>query len=220
MDSELPGRMQGEQQPDPILDEVAGMKERLSQMESLIQQAASLAVIEARRADEIQEGFAATVAALEAQLQQKENALDERGPGIGDQDESLTTQLRDLENRLREKEELLEIRDGELKDLRAKVEETASTAAAPPQRAQEIQDGFAATVAALKAQLDEKEALLGQKDAALKEMEESLNGLEEALVVQIRDLESRLEEMVQKSSSETAGEETKKKVSRRSRKQT
>ncbi len=218
MDSKLPGQMQGEQQPDPILDEVAGMKERLSQMESLIQQAASLAVMEARRADEIKKDFAAVEAALETQLQQKENALNKKGPGIGDQDKSLTTQIRDLENRLREKEELLEIRDAELRDLQAKVEEASAVVSAECRQAQEIQDSSEMSVAALRAQLEEKEALLSQKDAALKEMEESLNGLEEALVAQIRDLESQLEDMVRKSSSETAGEKTKKKISRRFRK--
>lgn len=216
MDSELPGRIQGEQQPDPIVDEVAGMKERLSQMGSLIQQAASLAVTEARRADEIMEDFAATVAALEAQLQQKEKALKENGPAIGDQDEHLTPQIRDLESRLREKEELLEVRDAELRDLRAKVEEASVVATAEDRPAQEIQDSSEMSVAALKAELEEKEALLGQKDAALKEMEESLNGLEESLVNQIRILENQLEEMVQKSGPETPEPAKKEKTSRKS----
>lgn len=202
MGSELPEQQQSERPPRPILDEVMGMKERLSRMESTIRQAASLAVVEARRVDEIKETFEATVAAYEAQLQGKETALNRESPVPGEQDQGLASQVRDLENLLRGKEELLVTRDAEIKDLRSKVEEAAALAAAEAGRAQEIERNFAAALAALKTQLGEKEESLSQKDIVMKDMEESLTGLEESLVNQIRILEGQLEEMVQKSGSE------------------
>lgn len=202
MGSELPEQQQSERQSRPILDEVMGMKERLSRMESIIQQAASLAVVEARRVDEIKETFEATVAAYEAQLQEKEDTPNRENAVPGEQDQGLASQVRDLENRLREKEELLVTQEAEIEDLRSKVEEAAALAAAEAGRAQEIERNFAATLATLKTHLGEKEELLSQKDIAMKDVEEGLTGLEESLVNQIRILEGQLEEMVQKSGSE------------------
>jgi hypothetical protein len=169
----------------------------------LIQQAAALALQQARRADEIQETFEATVAALEAQLREKESKANQEDSGLGKQDQGLATRIQDLENQLREKEGLLEIRNGELLDLRSKLEEAAALAAAEAKRVQEIEQNFEASVAALKTQLGEKDEMLVQRDIAFKDMEESLTGLEESLVNQIRILETQLEEMVHKSDSET-----------------
>ena len=197
MGSEFPQQAQGERRPHPILDEVTGMKERLWRMESFIQQAAALAVTQAQRADEIKQSFEATVAALEAQLRERWSALDKDGSSLEGQDQELTSRIRDLESQLREKEQQLEIRNAELDDLRAKLEETAALAMEPKQD-REIQEGFETAVAALKAQLREKEELLNQKDIALKDMEESLTGLEESLVNQVRVLEGQLGEMILK----------------------
>lgn len=186
MGSELPEQPQSERRPRPILDEVMGMKERLSRMESVIQQAASLAVVEARRVDEIKETFEATVAAYEAQLQGKETTPNRESTVPGEQDQGLVSQIRELENRVREKGELLEIREAELKDLRSKgkAEYLAATKAV---RLEEIKGNFEAAVAALVGQLREKDDKFHQKDSAFKELEESLTG-------QIRDLENRLRE--------------------------
>jgi len=203
MSSESSEKTQGERQPLRILDEVAELQARLSRIESLIQQAAALALQQARRADEIQETFEATVAALEAQLREKESKANQKDSGLEEQNQGLATRIQDLENQLREKEGLLEIRNGELKDLRSKLEEAAALAAAETKRTQDVEQNFEANVAALKTQLGEKEELLSQKGAALKEMEESLTGLEENLFSQIRILETQLEEMVHKSDSQT-----------------
>ncbi len=216
MSSELLEKTQGERRPLRILDEVAELQERLSRIESLIQQAAALALQQARRADEVQKTFEATVAALEAQLREKESKANQEDSGLGGQDQGLATRIQDLENQLRGKEELLEIRDGDLKDLRSKLEEAAALAAAETKRTQDVEQNFEASVAALKTQLGEKEELLSQKDAALKEMEESLTGLEESLFSQIRLLEGQLEELVQKSGSEVLEKADTKKISRKS----
>ena len=214
MDSEFPEQAPGGPQPRPIIDEVLQMRERLSRMESIIQQAVSLAAVEARRADEIQESFEAPTAALAAQLQKKEDSP-QKESGFPEPDQGLAARIQDLENQLREKEDFLGLRETELKDLQAKVEEMAASAA-EAQRAQEGQGHFEATVESLKAELGKKEELLSQKDIALKEMEESLTGLEESLVNQIRLLEDQLEEMVQKSGSTAAQPAEKKKISGRS----
>ncbi len=214
MSSELLEKTQGERQPLRILDEVTELQARLSRIESLIQQAAALALQQAQRADEVQKAFEATVAALEAQLREKESKANQEDSGLGGQDQGLATRIQDLENQLREKEGLLEIRDGEFKDLRSKLEEAAALAAAETKRTQDVEQNFEVNIAALKTQLGEKEELLSQKGAALKEMEESLTGLEENLFSQIRLLEGQLEELVQKSGSEVLEKADTKKISR------
>ncbi|MBI2988192.1 MAG: hypothetical protein HYY45_15610 [Deltaproteobacteria bacterium] len=216
MSSELPEQTQGDRGSRPALDAVLGTRGRLARIESLSREAAALALREARRADEIRKNFAATVAALEAQLQEKEGELRQRESGLGEQGKSLEARIGDLENQLREKEELLQIRNADLHDLKSKLEEATTSAAAEAERAQEIQGRFEATVAALKAELGEKEVLLKQNDIACKDMEESLARLEESLVNQIRVLESQLEEMVQKNTSETSPETGKTKSPRKS----
>ena len=174
----------------------------LRELKSKNEGAAASAAIEFRRVKEVKEGLGATVARLEAQLQGKETTLNRESSVPGEQDQGLPSQMRDLESRLREKEEFLVTRDAEIEDLRSKVEEAAALAAAEAGRVQEIERNFAATLAALKTQLGEKEELLSQKDIAMKDMEESLTGLEESLVNQMRILEDQLEEMVQKSGPE------------------
>lgn len=185
-------------------------------MESLIQQAAALSVEQARRAGEIQATLEATAAASEAQLHQTEGKLDQKTADLEQLEQKLKNRIHDLESQLREKEEILGVRSGEVEDLRSKLEEGASRAAADAQRAQEIEQNFAATVAALETQLGEKDALSSQTDITYKKMEESLTGLEESLVNQIRILERHLEEMVRKAVPETPEPAKKKTTSRKS----
>jgi chromosome segregation ATPase len=63
---------------------------------------------------------AAEIAALQAQLREKEELLQAKDTALQQLEQGLTARLYDLENRLREKDELLLSRDAELRTHRSK----------------------------------------------------------------------------------------------------
>ena len=176
-----------------VFNEVVEMKNQLARMESFISQAAALAAIEAGRIEEIERSFEVTVTALETQIREKDEALREKDSGLKELEENLTTRMHELENRLLEKEALLEVRETELNELRSKNQEAEALAAMETRRAEEIKQNLQATIAVLEVHLKEKEELVDQKSSALKEMKDSLAGLQDNLITQIRELEKRFE---------------------------
>lgn len=106
-----------------MLDEVADIKEnlveRLNRMESIIKETVASAVIEAQQSQEIKESLEAERAALDAQVEEKEEILQSRDATIKELEEDLTAKGYDLEKLVREKVKLLEIRDAVLQDLKS-----------------------------------------------------------------------------------------------------
>jgi len=88
----------------PVINRAAELKDGIVQMESLIQKAAALVTEEARRVEGIKEMFAAEVAALEAQLADKDEALRQKESALQEIEERLTARIRELESRLEAKE--------------------------------------------------------------------------------------------------------------------
>ena len=215
--AEFSEQTQGGRESGAGLDEISELQERLVRIDSLIQQAAELAVQQAGRAGEIQAALEA--ATSEVQLQEGEVQAPRKASGPGELEQGAAKGIEELESQLREKQELVESHDAELNELRSKFEEASALAAAQAEQTEEMQRGLEATVAALKNELAEKEESLRQKGIAMKDMEESLTGLEESVVNQIRILEDRLAEMVEKSGSATPEQPEKKKSSRKSTKQ-
>lgn len=212
---EFSEQTQGGGESRPGLDEIAKLQERLARIDSLIQQAAGLAVQQAGRADEIQAALEAA-AASEVQLQESEGQVPQPASGPGELDQDVTKRIQELESQLREKQELLDGHEAELDELRSKLEEASALAAAQAEQTEEMQRGLEAAAAALKNELAEKEESLRQKDLAMKHTEESLTALEESLINQIRILEDQLAEIVQKFGSETAEPEKEKKTAGKS----
>ena len=168
----------------------------IGKMESAVKEAEVLAAGEAQRAGEIEKSLKAELAALKAQVSEKEELLRIRESALKGFEEGFNAKTQDLEGKLREKGELLEVRDGEIKDLKSKVDmlvnlitrvestakEAEALAASETQRAEEIERSLKAELAALKAQAGNKEDLL----CTVRELEES--------TAKIRDLENRLKE--------------------------
>ena len=176
-----------------LSNEVRQLKETLlSQMrilESDLEQVGTVAAEEAQRAEQIRKSLKAEVATLQAQVGEKEEAARAKEAAVGD-----------LENQVKEKEGLLEVRDAELKDLKSKTDllgerisrieyvvKQAESAAGEVEHAKQVSEGLRAEVAALQAQLREKEE-------AVRAKESTVHGLEEGLSAQLKDLENQVKE--------------------------
>ncbi len=175
------------------------------------------------------------VGLLEAQLQENKKRLHTKESAIRQLDESLTVELKDLEAQLSEKGALLEVRQADLNDLRSKLDTPGNTPEGmvtlnlldskgekctyPPNVQEEMTEnlkGMAVEAERLRAQIQERDAMLAEKETELKmitrsmeeevsrhlpEKEESLGPREfaakqqeDTLTARIHDLENRVRE--------------------------
>ena len=103
-----------------------------------------------------------------------------------------------LEERLREKEGLVEKLGGELKEFEAKNTEAGGSAATEAHKLEEIKGSLERVVAEMASQLMHSEDLLNQNRSTLKEWEDSLAVLGETITSQIDALENRINALEQK----------------------
>jgi chromosome segregation ATPase len=106
---------------------------------------------------------------------------------ILEQENSLSQKLHALENKLREKQELLQTRNRELKAARSKVDTLRERLAALGSAKKQTEN-------VLQQQLNKKAELLQSKDAAMKELQESSSTLVQALEGQLKEKVNLLEE--------------------------
>lgn len=172
------------------VDEVAEMKDRISRIESFIKQAATLASIEARRAEEFKQKFEATVAQLENQVREKEELLQQKDSLLKNLDEELDRRTHEFENQLRQKEESFGKQDAELKDIKAKNAELAAMAATEARRVEEMKKSFEETVAALERRLSEKEGLVERLGGELKDFKAKNTEAEGSAATESHNLEA------------------------------
>ena len=92
---------------------------RITKVESLTKEAVELAVTDSMQEEEIKKGLEEEKTKLQAQLEEKGNALHASEMTIKELEENLTSKIHELEERIREKARLLEIRDTVLKDLKS-----------------------------------------------------------------------------------------------------
>src|SRR5713226_2475442 len=102
-----------------LADCLENLTNRVSRLESIVREASQSAVAEAQRDQEIQESLEAEKAAVEAQLQEREEILQARETCIKQLEGNLAANIQDLERRIMEQEKLMEIRDSALKDLKS-----------------------------------------------------------------------------------------------------
>ena len=112
-------------------------------------------------------------------------------------EESLSTEIRDLQSVVKKKEEALGSRDSEVNDLKSKrdvlagqvthlelaIQQAKEEAASEAQHAEQVIEGLKANITVLEAKLRETEDAAHRKDVASQKMEESLS-------TEIRDLQS------------------------------
>jgi DNA repair exonuclease SbcCD ATPase subunit len=101
---------------DHIRQDLVG---RVTKVESLTKDAVELAVADSLQEEEIKQSLEEEKAKLQAQLEEKGNALHASEITIKELEENLTSKIHELEERIREKARLLEIRDAVLNDLKS-----------------------------------------------------------------------------------------------------
>jgi chromosome segregation ATPase len=186
---------------DHAAKQIAGLEERIAQLQSLhaeVQAAAATEVDRVRRESQSER------AALQTSLREKEQALQERRGAIAELEANLNGQIQDLRNRLIEKQELLERRDHEFNNLgsetallRENIAQLESAAYQAQQsaaaEAERIRAELQAKLAALEAQLKEKDHQLAQNQAGVRESEGQLQIQLHNLEIQIAEKQLLLE---------------------------
>src|SRR5262250_106183 len=151
-------------QLEALRSEVTALTERMAEMESVNKQAEGL---------------------LQEQVGRKEEVLQAKDVAIKELEEGLNAKVHAVESHLREKEELLKSRDGQLEALRSEV--TALT-----ERMAEIESVNKQAEGLLQEEVRRKEEVLQAKDVAIKELEEGLNAKVRAVESHLREKEELL----------------------------
>jgi chromosome segregation ATPase len=158
--------------------QIAGLKERISQVESIHAEAQAGAAADVER---LRFESQAEIAELQRTLREREQALEQGQTAIAQFEANLNDQIRDLQNQLTQKQERLERRDQEfdsissemaaLRERLTELESSASEAKKFAGEAERIRCGLQANVAALKTQVKEKELELAENQALIQESE-------------------------------------------------
>jgi chromosome segregation ATPase len=190
--------------------------DRLGKLRAAIKEGEAVVVSESQHTEQVIESLRTEIAAQQAQL----NAAREKELASQKMEQTLNAKIHDLQNDVKKKEEALESRGKEVTDLKAKIDalgkqitqsesaiqqakaETASEA----KRAQQLVEGSNGKIAALEAQVKDREAIIRAKESASKSLEQRLTAKVQALESlvknkdtlltdqdrQIRDLSSQL----------------------------
>src|SRR5882724_10070762 len=144
--------------------------EQVTHLELAIQQAKGEA------ASEVIEGLKANITVLEARLREMEDTVHRKDVASQKMEESLSTEIRDLQSVVRKKEEALESRDSEVNDLKSKIDVLLEQVThlelaiqqAKGEAASEVIEGLKIKIAALEAQLTQTEQIVGGTDWTIK----------------------------------------------------
>src|SRR5882724_1036300 len=167
------------------------LMKQVTHLELAIQQAKGEAASKAQHAEQVIEGLKAYITMLEAKLRETEDTGHRKDVASQKMEESLSTEIRDLQSVVKKKEEALESRDSEVNDLKSKIDVLVEQVThlelaiqqAKGEAASEVIEGLKANITVLEAKFRETEDTVHRKDIASQKMEESLS-------TEIRDLQS------------------------------
>jgi hypothetical protein len=186
--------------------------DRISRLKAAVSDDQALVASEAQHAEQVIEGLKANITVLEAKLREAEDAINRKDVASQKMEETLSTEIRDLQSAVKKKEEVLESRDFEVNDLKSKIDvlveqvthlelaiqQAKGEAASEAQHAEQVIAGLQAKIAMLKAQLTQKAQIVSGTDWTVK-------GFDQDRDRQVMDLNSELErqtnEMKEMSSS-------------------
>jgi hypothetical protein len=139
-----------------------------------------LAVVasEAQHAEQVIEGLKANITVLEAKLRETEETVQTKTLASQKAEESLSTEIRDLQSLVKKKEEALESRDSEVNNLKSKIDvqveqvthlelaiqQAKGDAASEAQHAERVIEGLKAKIATLESQRTQTEQIVGGTD--------------------------------------------------------
>jgi DNA repair exonuclease SbcCD ATPase subunit len=151
----------------------------------------------AQHAEQTVENLKANITALETKLKETEDCVHRKELASQKMEETLSSEIRNLQSLVKDKEEALEGRDSELNESKFKIDvlteqvtrsesaiqQAKEEAASKARDAEQVIESLRANIAVLEAKLKETEDTLHKKDVDSQKMEESLR-------TEIRDLEN------------------------------
>ena len=155
------------------------------------------AVSKTKHAEEVIEGLKANITLLEAKVRETEDTVHNQTVDSQKMEESLRTEIGDLQRAVKEREEALKGRETEVDDLRSKIdvmaeklsqselaiEQARREAASKAQEAEQVIEGLKANITGLETRLKETEDTVDRKDAVIENVEKNLSA-------EIRNLQS------------------------------
>jgi len=150
-----------------FVDRIGGLKAAFSDNQAVV-------ASKAQHAEQVIEGLKANITALEAKLRETEDALHRKDVANQKMEESLSTEIRDLQSVVKQKEEALKSRDSEVNDLKSNrdvlaeqitrlelaTQQAKGEAANKAQHAEQVIEGLRAKIATLQPQLTQTEQIV------------------------------------------------------------
>jgi predicted nucleic acid-binding Zn-ribbon protein len=183
--------------------------EQVTQLGLAIRQAKGEAASEAKHAEQVIEGLKANITALEARSRETEDIAHRKEAAAQKMQESLSTEIRDLQSVVKKKEEALESRDSEVNQLKSKTDvltgqvsqleltigQAKGKAASEAQHAEQVIEGLKIKIATLQTQLSQAEQIVGGliADPRLLRSDSTIKALDQNRNNPSTDLNSELE---------------------------
>jgi chromosome segregation ATPase len=176
--------------------------ERLGKLRAALKEGEAVVASENQHTEQVIESLRTEIAAQQAQL----NAARDKELATQKMEQTLNAKIHDLQNDVKKKEEALESRSKEANDLKSKIDalgkqitqsesaiqqaktETANEA----KRAQQLVESSNGKIAALEAQVKDREAIIRAKESALKSLEQRLNAKVQALESLVKNKDTLL----------------------------
>src|SRR6266496_5624093 len=157
-----------------VADRIGKLKAAVKAGEAMVE--------EARQAGHLAGNLKADITALEAKLKEMEETIRRKDFSRQKMEETLTAEIKNLQNDLKKKDETLATRDNEINDYKSKIDDnrkqiaeleldnrkTTEEAASHAKRAEDVAETSRAKITALESQLNETEKLTQQKESSIK----------------------------------------------------
>jgi chromosome segregation ATPase len=175
-----------------VVDSIGRLKAALKEGEALV-------ASEGQHAEQMIENLKANIGVLEAKVRETEDTVQRKDSASQIMERTLTAKIQDLQNEMKKKDESLDSRGNEIKDLKSKTDAQAkqvtqleqaiqhakAETASEAKRAEQISAHSNAKITTLEGQLKETGEIVREKDSTIK-------GLEQNHTAKIQDLESQL----------------------------
>ena len=176
--------------------------ERLDRLRAAVKEGEAVVVSESQHTEQVIESLRTEITAQQAQL----NAARDKELASQKMEQTLNAKIHDLQNDVKKKEEALESRGKEVGDLKSKIDalgkqvtqaesaiqQAKAETANETKRAQQLAESFNTKIAALEAQVKDREAIIRTKDSSLKSLEQRLTAKVQALESLVKNKDTLL----------------------------
>jgi chromosome segregation ATPase len=164
-----------------VVDRIGRLKEVVNASEAIVSE-------ETRQSEQLAGSLKAEIAALKAKIEEAEKTSERKDLAHAKNEENLSAKIKNLQDELKKKDEMLATRDNEIKDYKSKMDEnvnrigelelantkTREQAASHAKRAEDLAKSSWDKISALESRLKDTEDLAHQKESTIKELEQHL----------------------------------------------